>query len=99
MELFAGQQLWVLILFVALGAFWLGRMSVGQDDSPERRMAQSAASAELFSSMPPEKQEEVDRLIESRKFIEAIKVMRTATGAGLRESKLAVDERRKQMGK
>lgn len=99
MDLPQDQQVWVLLAFVAVAAFWLGRMTGRAEGSPENRMAQSAASSELFSSMAPDKQADVDRLISERKYIEAIKLVRDVTGAGLREAKLAVDERRKQLGR
>jgi hypothetical protein len=88
-----------LLGIVALGAFWLGRASAGMsggssDDFLQRQMELE----QLFASMTPMAQAEVDRLIAARKYIEAIKFVRSETGAGLKQAKELVDARKKQMG-
>ena len=85
--------------FVALGAFWLGRASAGlQGGSGEDALQRQMETEQLFAQMTPAAQAEVDRLIAARKYIEAIKFVRSETGAGLKQAKDLVDARKKQLG-
>jgi ribosomal protein L7/L12 len=88
-----------LLGIVALGAFWLGRASAGagggaSDDLMQRQME----TEQLFSSMSPAAQADIDALVAAGKYLEAIKRVRTETGAGLKQSKDLVDHRKKQIG-
>ncbi len=101
MENLEPYQLWLLMGAVAYAAFLFGRATAGGASPEERehkRMEQRQQAAQLFSSLSPDAQQQVDERIRAGKIIEAIKIVREYSGAGLRESKLAVDARRASMG-
>ncbi|MAW81701.1 MAG: hypothetical protein CMI63_15800 [Parvularcula sp.] len=91
---------WGLIAVLAYVAFMAGRMT-RSGESPEtramRRMEEETKAADAFSSLSPSVQSEVDRLLMDKKLIEAIKVIREHTGLGLKDSKIAAEQRRKQI--
>ncbi len=93
-------QQWGLIALLAWAAFMIGRMTKSSE-SPEaremRRMQEETKAADSFSSLSPSVQADVDRLLKDRKKIEAIKLIRENTGLGLKESKIAAEQRQKQI--
>ncbi len=94
------MEQWLLIAFIAYVAFTIGRMSKSAE-TPEaratRRMEEETRAADAFSSLSPSIQSDVDRLLMDKKLIEAIKVIREHTGLGLKESKIAAEQRRAQI--
>ena len=97
------NQFWLLLASVAGIAFILGRATAGNRDSgfgqsrSERLHREHETADMAFSSMSTSKQAEVDRLLSNGRLIEAIKIIRAETNAGLREAKLAADHRRKAL--
>ncbi|WP_428407009.1 ribosomal protein L7/L12 [Hyphococcus sp.] len=93
-------QQWGLIALLAYVAFMIGRMTKS-GESPEaremRRMEEATNAADAFSSLSPSIQSDVDRLLFDGKKIEAIKLIRENTGLGLKESKIAAEQREKQI--
>lgn len=89
----------LFILIVAVAAFWLGRQSRagGGETAEERRMRESLAAQDTFSSIDPSKQAEIDRLLSDGKLIDAIRLIRQETGVGLKEAKTIADTRRRQL--
>lgn len=90
---------WLVLAVVAYGAFMIGR-AIGRASaaagSPEsRRMADEEEIAAATASLTPSVWAEVDRLLGEKKKIEAIKVLREASGLGLKLSKDAVERRAK----
>lgn len=93
----------LLILFAAVAgaAFLVGRATGGggsPEDRAERRMRERQEAERLFSGLPPEVQQDVDARLANGKTIEAVKIVRENSGAGLKEAKQAVDYRRASMG-
>ncbi len=86
---------WLLLTVTAFVAFMLGRASKGGDgvDPVARRMAEEQDIAQATANLSPTVWAEVDRLLSERKKIEAIKVLREASGLGLKLSKQAVEQR------
>ncbi len=86
---------WILIAIIAYGAFSLGRMTagVGGGVSESQRLADEQEIAGAVADVPMSKWEEIDRLLQDRKKIAAIKILREATGLGLKLSKQAVEQR------
>ena len=99
MENLEPYKLWLLMAAVAYIAFMVGRATKGA--SPEERARRDMVAHQeietALAQLPSSKLEEIDRLIADRKKIEAIKVMREATGLGLKLSKMAVDQRSAHM--
>lgn len=92
---------WALIAAATFVFGWLlGRGSASsRDEGKEGRQALERQSAEAaFASLPAETQQEADRLIGARKYIEAIKLVRDHSSLDLRSAKLAIDERRRRLG-
>lgn len=96
MESLGGNSPWLVAAIAAAIGFALGRMTAGGVDREETRMRAAEASRSALASLTPDKQSECDRLIRGKKSIEAIKFVRAETGLGLKESKDAVGERRRQ---
>ena len=99
-ELFTTDN-WTLVALVALVAFFVGRASGGGMSSEERmqqRMEERQAAERLFAGLPPEVQQDIDARIQDGKIIEAVKIVRENSGAGLKDAKQAVDARRASMG-
>lgn len=95
----APNALQVFLLLAAIGGlfFWLGRATARSETAEQRemrRMREREAGAAALSSLAPSSQADVDRLVMDGKIIEAVKLVREATGLGLKESKDAVDARR-----
>ncbi len=95
MENFEPYQLWLVMAAVAYVGFLLGRATRGA--SPEERQRQHMVEEQeietAMAGLDASKLEEVDRLMMNGKKIEAIKVLREATGLGLKLSKMAVERR------
>lgn len=86
---------------VAVALFCLALTMRGlrrQDRSAADRSRDAAASEEAFRKLPADVQSDVDRLIRSRKSIEAIKRVREASGLDLKASKAVVDARAGVLG-
>lgn len=101
MDSLPDSQTLLLLLVVALVAFQIGRMTAGgasPEERAERRMRERQEAERLFSGLPPAVQQQADAHIQQGRPIEAIKVIREHSGAGLKESKQAVDYRRASMG-
>lgn len=99
MNEFDPQQLWLLILAAAIAGFFLGRATAGGgEDRAEQRMRERRDAEELFATLSGDVQAEVDERIRAKRNIEAIKIVRDATGVGLKAAKNAVDARRGAMG-
>lgn len=89
-----------LIAAVAVVMFQIGRMSASGEspmDRDARRMQERLNAEEQFNALQPEVQEQIDALVQAGKVIEAVKVIREATGLGLRDAKLIVDARAAQL--
>lgn len=90
-------QFILLLASVAGVAFIIGRATAGGASSEareERRMNQQMEAERLIASLTPAVQQEVDEKLKAGKLIEAIKIIRENTGAGLRDAKIAADLRR-----
>jgi hypothetical protein len=89
------HRLWLLIAGVGFFAFLLGRATkgAGPDERARRSLAEDEAIRTGLNRLSPPTLQEIDRLIAERKKIEAIRVLREATGLGLRLAKLAVERR------
>jgi hypothetical protein len=101
MERLEPFQLWFLMAAVAYLGYLFGRSSRGgmsYEDRQHRRMQQRQEAERLFSGLQPKIQQDVDALIQQGEIIQAIKVVRENSGAGLKEAKQAVDMRRATMG-
>ncbi|MHA7870761.1 MAG: hypothetical protein ACX939_00270 [Hyphococcus sp.] len=100
MDTIEPYQIALLMAAVAYAAFLFGRASAnreGRESREERQMRTAHEAEQLFSSLSPSKQEEVDRLLTDGQLIPAIKAIREETGAGLRDAKLAADYRRRMV--
>lgn len=101
MEQLEPYQLWMLMAAVAYVAYLFGRASARGEGSgegrEERRMREDHEAERAFSSLPPSKQADVDRLLSEKKLIAAIKVIREETGIGLRDAKLAAERRQRAL--
>lgn len=101
MEQFFTTDNWALVVTVALIAFFIGRISSGgmsAEERTQRKMEERQEAERLFAGLSPEVQQEVDVRIQRGKIIEAVKIVRENSGAGLKEAKQAVDVRRASMG-
>lgn len=98
-ELDASEWLMVVAGAVALGWFW-GRRSARPDrDSAGFDRLQILQSAEAaFSRLSPATQQEADQLILSKKYIEAVKLVRNEASLDLRDAKHAIDNRKCALG-
>jgi ribosomal protein L7/L12 len=95
MESFEPYQLWLAMAAVAYVGFLLGRVTKGAspEERQRRRMAEELEIETAMAGLDASKLEEVDRLMTDGKKIEAIKILRAATGLGLKLSKTAVERR------
>lgn len=80
----------VTILVVALLAFFLGGAASGSGLPTE---AEKADISTAMASLTAQQRMQVDAAIDANKKIEAIRIVRGATGLGLKQAKLAVDAR------
>jgi len=87
-------QVLLLMAAVAYAAFLLGRASVSAEPN---HGANKQNAEQLLARLSPSEAQEIDQLLRDGAHIEAIKEIRSATGAGLREAKLAADYRRTQV--
>lgn len=91
---------WLLLAFVAWGSFMIGRASANRTSAEERRMRREndeQEASEAFAGLPSPVHADIDRLLLDGKLIEAIKLVREHTGLGLRDSKFAAEQRRRQI--
>jgi ribosomal protein L7/L12 len=91
---------WLLLAFVAWASFMIGRATANRTSAEERRMRrenEEQEASEAFASLPSSVHADVDRLLLDGKLIEAIKLIREHTSLGLKDSKLAADQRRRQI--
>lgn len=80
----------VTLIVVAFIAYLIGKANGG----PDRDGMQGEANrAQAVAGLTPQQKMDIDAAIDSNKKIEAIRIMRAATGMGLKQSKLAVDAR------
>jgi ribosomal protein L7/L12 len=92
------QLYWLILAAVAYGAFLFGRTTARRGEAgmtrEERRRRETDEAAAALSALEPSKLADVDRLLTRGKIIEALRLVRTETGMGLYQSKLAIDQRR-----
>lgn len=95
MEHFSDQHFLLLIALVAMVFYILGRRSKdgGASGRDFTRRREETDIEQVLASVPATTLEEVDRLMADRRKIDAIKVLRAATGLGLRDAKCAVERR------
>lgn len=95
MENFNSIQPWLLMSAVAYAAFLIGRATkpVSPQERNHRRLVEEEEIETALREVTKSKWEEIDRLLSDRKKIEAIKVLREATGLGLKLSKMAAERR------
>lgn len=100
MDFSGDAQFWLLLSAVAVGAYLLGRLTAGgsPEDRADQRMRERREAEDAFSNMAPTAQQDIDTLLAEGRTIEAIKRFREETGLGLKQSKDAVDYRRRAMG-
>jgi len=86
---------WIVLTVTAWVAFMIGRASKPGSavDREARRMAEEQEIAAATANLPPSVWADVDRLLAEKKKIQAIKVLREASGLGLKLSKQAVEQR------
>lgn len=90
-------EFWLLLAAAVAVGFMLGRASRGGEDADERRMRAELAASERFAALSSADQAEIDALVMSGKTLEAIRLTREKTGLGLKESKDAIDARRRTL--
>ena len=93
------DEMWLIVALAAVAGFLLGRQSAasgaaGGMDAAEQAMRRDQFAEEAFSRLSPNTQDEIDRLVTNGQAIDAIKVVRSDSGYGLREAKIIVDHRR-----
>ncbi len=95
MESFEPYQLWLVMAAVAYVGFLLGRATKGVslEERQRQRMLEQQEIETAMAGLDASKLEQVDRLMADARKIEAIKVLREATGLGLKLSKMAVERR------
>jgi ribosomal protein L7/L12 len=96
MEFLGIDSRWIIAAGAWTAGFLLGRLTTGGGDREARRLAEAEAARSAFAALSPDRQGEVDRLIRDKQTIAAIKLVRETTGLGLKESKAAVDARRRE---
>ncbi|WP_425410274.1 hypothetical protein [Hyphococcus sp.] len=92
---------WLLVALAAALGFLAGRVTasgMSSEARTQKRMEARQDAERLFAGLPPEIQQDVDARIQNGKIIEAVKIVRENSGAGLKDSKQAVDARRASMG-
>ena len=85
-ETIAQTPVLITLAAVALVAYWFGKASGGP--APDRAQEQADIARATRSLTANQKMQ-----IDARRKIEAIRIMRGATGLGLKQSKEAVDAR------
>lgn len=93
------ETAWLLAAGAAALGFIFGRLSAGGGggDREVRRMQAQEQSRQALASLSPNRQAEIDQLVRDKRVIEAIKLMRETSGLGLKESKDAIDARRREI--
>lgn len=92
-------EAWIVIAIVAVAAFILGRNSAsGGEDKAEREMRARQDAENAWTQLSPDVQAQVEAHIQAGKTIEAIRLVREATGMGLKQAKQIVDARKAAMG-
>ena len=85
---------WLVLAVVAWVAFMIGRFTAGRGGDPlARKLADEQEIAAATATLSPSVWADVDRLLSEKKKIEAIKVLREASGLGLKLAKDAVEQR------
>jgi ribosomal protein L7/L12 len=86
---------WLLLGVTAWISFMIGRATArrGGGSSEARGMADQQEIASATANLPPSVWADIDRLLAEKKKIEAIKLLREASGLGLKLSKDAVEQR------
>ncbi|MEQ8936168.1 MAG: ribosomal protein L7/L12 [Amphiplicatus sp.] len=100
MDLSDPKDFWLLLAAAIAFAFILGRAMRTRETGEtrvERRQREAAEALAQFNALTPDKQAEIDALVTNNRIIDAIKLVREETGMGLKESKDAVDARRKNL--
>ena len=89
----------IAIIVTGVVAYLIGRWqgSGSPSERVERENLMQANAEALFDNLPADVKTAIDDKLRSGKIIEAIKILREATGAGLRDAKLAIDQRRHQL--
>lgn len=86
---------WLIMIAIVYAAFRAGQANPQM--SPEERMRRQTAEGEEIAAGTQRLSDadwaEIDRLTAAGKKIEAIKILRNATGLGLKLSKRAVEQR------
>ena len=98
MEQIEPYQIILLMAAVAYAAFLFGRATASHGGGEHQRLVEDEEIEAAMRSISAPKLEEVDRLIDNRTKIAAIKVVRAETGLGLKLAKMAVDRRAQQRG-
>lgn len=95
MENFSPIQLWLVMAAVAYAAFLFGRATkpASPQEKERQRLVEEQEIETALSRLSASKSAEIDRLLHDAKKIEAIKILRDATGLGLKLSKMAVERR------
>lgn len=86
---------WLLLAFVAWLFFMIGRTTAqrGTESREARAVRENEEIAAATAQVSQSTWDEIDRLTGAGKKIEAIKVLREASGLGLKLSKEAVERR------
>lgn len=78
------------LVVVAVVAFLLGGISSGSGIPTE---AEKAEISTAMASLSPQQKMKIDAAIDARRKIEAIRIVRGATGLGLKHAKMGVEAR------
>ena len=92
MENFEPYQIWFLIIAVGYAGFLFGRATASDTDREYTRLREMETIDGAIRELDVSKREEIMRLVSEKKKIAAIKVFRQASGLGLREAKIAVEQ-------
>jgi ribosomal protein L7/L12 len=85
---------WLLLAVTAWISFMIGRSTARRGGDPAtRKLAEEQEIAAATANLSPSIWADVDRLLSEKKKIEAIKVLREASGLGLKQAKDAVEQR------
>ena len=98
MEAYLDKILEPEVLFTVFAAFFLGRiMSGGKSSNSLSPTPMSQAEIEAaLKTVTVSKWMEIDAELDARKKIQAIKLLRQATGLGLKDSKDAIEARQQK---
>ncbi|MGB3626818.1 MAG: ribosomal protein L7/L12 [Henriciella sp.] len=83
----------ITIVTVAVIAFLLGAIASGSGTPTESEKADISTA---MASLSPSQKMQVDAAIDARKKIEAIRIVRGATGLGLKHAKMGVEARMRE---